>query len=119
LLLLRDCAYDEKEQDIYETFECGYYDENTKPDGQEINFFGEQLYLDQNPDEELTASALECQKTVLDSFESTAMYLMAHPGLGEHLPNPNECDSTLWLPKFRECVKDLVTRILEPSELSR
>jgi len=75
--------------------------------------------VQENSQESITKSADKCRKTILDSFESAAMYLMANPGLPEHFPNPNEHDSKKWHSKFRDCVVDFVTRIVDPSELSR
>jgi len=119
LLLLRDWT-DDQEDAGYEPYKCGYYDEDTQLDGKRKNFMQTTFFPDQEQcDKELTASALQCRKTILESFESTAMYLMAQPGQSKHFPKPTEDDSRNWHEDFRNCVKDFVTRLLDPTELFR
>jgi len=116
VLLLRDWT-DDQEDAGYESFKCGYYDEYTTPAGQEKNLM--QMTFFPHQDNTETRLTFEFRKTILNSFKTTAMYLMAHPGLINNFPMPNEPHSKNWYPKFRECVEDFIDRTLAHSELSR
>jgi len=115
-LLNRDWSNDQ-EGAGYTSYKCGYYDDATKPVGQNENLMKDTFEI--TDPSEFTVTAAKTRKGILESFESTGIYAMKGPGESSSHPKPNDANSQSWNKKFKESVVEFVTLILSDYNILR